>query len=188
MEQKIHPLKKMNLPEKKFNWKKEIKVFLINITIALTISFLIISNIAQAYRVEGESMEPGLLDNERIIVSKIIYKLREIKRGEVVIFRYPSKPQKYFIKRIIGLPGETVFIEKGDIYVNNQKLNEPYLKSDFKSQETTPSTFIPSGYYYVLGDHRTSSNDSRNGWLVPRKYIIGKAVFRYWPLKRTGTL
>jgi signal peptidase I len=133
-------------------------------------------------------MEPALQNQERIIVSKITYKFKSIERGDVIIFRYPLKPNKYFIKRVIGLPGERISIKDGNVFINNKRLKEPYLKLSFKSKENSPSILIPQGNYYVLGDHRTWSNDSRNGWLVPKEYIIGKAVFRYWPFKRIGSI
>ncbi len=172
----------------KINWYREIKILIFNLIISASVLFLIISNVAQAYRVEGKSMEPALQDEERVIVSKITYKFKEIKRGDIVIFRYPLQPDKYFIKRVIGLPNERIRIKNGEVYINNKRLQEPYLKKELKSKGNFFPTVIPQGYFFVLGDHRTWSNDSRNGWLVPRKNIVGKAVFRYWPFRRMGMI
>jgi len=181
-------LVKMRNSETEGKWFREFKLFLLSLVLSIFLLLLIVSTIAQAYRVEGKSMQPALQSNERVIVSKIIYKIKEIKRFDIVIFKYPLKPDKLFIKRVIGLPGEKISIENGDVYINNKKLEEPYLEKNFKSHEDLPQILIPQNYYYVLGDHRNWSNDSRAGWLVPRKNIIGKVVFRYWPLKRIGVI
>ncbi|MCP2605016.1 signal peptidase I [Candidatus Aminicenantes bacterium AH-873-B07] len=178
----------MRNSETESKWFKELKLFLLSIILSILFLFLIISTVAQAYKVEGKSMQPSLQNNERVIVNKVIYKIKKIERFDVIIFKYPLKPDKFFIKRVIGLPGEKISIKNGNVYINNKRLEEPYLKKDFKSHENLPQILIPQDYYYVLGDHRNWSNDSRNGWLVPKKNIIGEVVFRYWPLRRISKI
>lgn len=164
--------------------KKFFSNLFLELAISLLIAFVFISYIAQAFKVEGSSMEPLIKNNERVIVNKLTYKFSKIKRGDVVVFWYPYNPNKSFIKRVIGLPNEIIEIRDGNIFVNSKKLNEPYIKEQFKSHENMEPISIPSGFYFVLGDHRNSSNDSRVGWLVPEKYIYGKALLVYWPLGR----
>ncbi|MCP2518878.1 signal peptidase I [Candidatus Aminicenantes bacterium AC-335-K20] len=178
----------MRNSENEIKWLRELKLFLLSLLLSIVFLFLMVSTIAQAYRVEGKSMQPSLQDNERIIVSKIVYKIKKIERFDIVIFKYPLKPNKFFIKRVIGLPGEKISIKNGNVFINGLKLDEPYLKKDFKSHENLPLILIPKDHYFVLGDHRNWSNDSRAGWLVPQKNIVGKVIFRYWPFNRIGTV
>ena len=142
----------------------------------------------QPVNVEGTSMLPELRDQERIFVNKFVYRIEEIHRTDIVVFWYPRDRSKSYIKRIIGMPGDTVEIKSGFVYVNNKRLREPYIDPKFIDGKTYPPVFVEPGHYYVLGDHRNQSNDSRSWGLVPEGYIYGKAVFRYWPMAKIGTL
>lgn len=131
-------------------------------------------------------MQPHLVDQERIFVNRFIYRFTDIHRGDIVVFWYPRDTNKSFIKRVVGLPGDEVEIRYGAVYVNGEKVEEAYLKPEFRDRDSYRKTKVPDGEYFVLGDHRNSSNDSRNWGGVPRDLIYGKAVFRYWPVSRVG--
>ncbi|MEE8585081.1 MAG: signal peptidase I [Acidobacteriota bacterium] len=154
---------------------------------ALT-AILIVIFVVQPVKVEGTSMEPKLEDQERIFVNKFIYHFSRIERGDIVVFWYPKDPTKSFIKRVIGAPGERVEIRRGQVYINGERLDEPYVPANFLDAASYPPTLVPEGHFYVLGDHRNSSNDSRNWGSVPSGNIFGKAVFRYWPVSKLGLL
>jgi signal peptidase I len=133
-------------------------------------------------------MLPLLEDSERIIVNKLGYRLHPVERGDVVVFWYPRDPSVSFIKRVVGLPGDTIEIRSGTVYVNGAAVKEDYLAPAYRDDESYRSILIPKGYYYVLGDHRNSSNDSRSWGEVPEKYIYGKAFLRFWPLSKIGLI
>jgi signal peptidase I len=157
---------------------------------SVVIAIVIILFLYQPVKVEGTSMMPSLVDQERIFINKFVYRfgLGEIARGDTVVFYYPSDPSKSYIKRVIGLPGDRVAIEEGLVYVNGKPLDEDYVPEEYRDRQTVPLTTVPDGQYYVLGDHRSSSNDSRSWGPVPRQYIYGKAVFVYWPIEKMGVL
>jgi signal peptidase I len=159
-----------------------------DLSVAVLFCFFLITFVAQAFRVQGTSMLPLLQDSERIIVNKFGYRFHPIERGDVVVFWYPRDPSVSFIKRVIGLPGDTVELRNGSLYVNGRLTVENYLKPQFRDDETRPPVQISKGHYYVMGDHRNSSNDSRNWGEVPEKYIYGKAFFRFWPLGKAGLI
>ena len=150
--------------------------------------FFLITFVAQAFRVQGTSMLPVLEDGERIIVNKFIYRFHPIERGDVVVFWWPRDPSVSFIKRVVGLPGDSVEVRAGTVYVNGQRLKEDYVDAKFRDDESYSPVEVRRGYYYVLGDHRNSSNDSRSWGEVPEKYIYGRAVFRFWPLSKIGVI
>ena len=150
--------------------------------------FFLITFVAQAFRVQGTSMLPLLEDSERIIVNKFVYRFQPIDRGDVVVFWYPKDPSVSFIKRVVGVPGDTVELRRGALYVNGRRVEESYVRAQFNDSESYEAVQVPKGSYYVLGDHRNSSNDSRNWGEVPEKYIYGKAVFRFWPLGKVGLI
>lgn len=133
-------------------------------------------------------MQPLLADNERIIVNKFVYRFHPIERGDVVVFWYPRDPSVSFIKRVVGLPGETVELRNGVLYVNGLRVSEEYLSLEFRDDESHSPFDVHKGHYYVLGDHRSSSNDSRSWGEVPERYIYGKAFFRFWPLPKIGLI
>ena len=165
--------------------------FLETIVVALSVFVVIYLFVMQPHEVKGSSMEPSFKNNEYIITDKISYRLGEPQRGEVVIFKAPVNPDVDYIKRIIGLPGEKIMISKGKVYINNKLLNEPYL------DEITPLfpggyiedgevISIPEDHYFAMGDNRPHSSDSREFGPINKKLIIGKAVFRYWPINELG--
>src|SRR5215203_5765988 len=145
---------------------------------------------AQPVKVEGTSMLPRLHDGERIFVNKLIYYgLPEIERGDIVVFWYPNDPTKSYIKRVIGLPGDTVQVRGGRVFVNGKELQEPYLEHSLNvASADEPLISVKAHYYFVMGDNRDNSSDSRVWGLVPEKYIYGKALFRYWPLSKASVI
>lgn len=155
---------------------------------SIIVSSFIILFVYQPVKVEGGSMEPGLEDQERIFINKLVYRWEDIGRSDIVVFRYPRDPRKSFIKRVIGLPGDHVRISFGHVYVNGRLVPEPYVPDDFLDTRSYPDSVIPANSYFVLGDHRSMSNDSRDFGPVSRSYIYGKAVFGYWPMEKVGIL
>jgi len=162
--------------------------FLHDLSVAVLFCFFLIAFVAQAFRVQGTSMEPLLHDGERIVVNKFVYRFHHIERGDVVVFWYPRDPSVSFIKRVVALPGDQVEIRSGQLFVNGQRVPETYLPAAFRDSDSFPPAEVRKGYYFVLGDHRRSSNDSRTWGEVPEKYIYGRAVFRFWPFDRVGPI
>jgi signal peptidase I len=151
-------------------------------TIALTILiFLVIRFAIQSYHVEGTSMQPGFNSDEYVIVNKVAYLFHMPERGDVIIFHYPLDTTKDFIKRVIGVPGDTIRVDSKNVWVNGVQLNEPYIS--FKANPTARVWTVPANEYFVLGDNRPVSDDSRFWDYVPKGYIVGKAVAVYWPVK-----
>ena len=170
------------------SWFRWVRSWARDLLIAVFIAGVIILFFYQPVKVEGTSMMPRLTDQERIFINKFVYRLEDIHRGDVVVFRYPGDPTKSYIKRIIGLPGDTVEILRGEVYVNGEKLDEPYVIPEYRGSQTLRPWQVGRDTYYVLGDHRSSSNDSRAWGTVPRNYIYGKAELIYWPVGRWGLL
>jgi signal peptidase I len=157
--------------------------------LAVILAGVIILFVYRPVKVEGTSMMPALSDQERIFINQFVYRFTgSVERGDMVVFWYPGDQSKSYIKRVIGLPGDRVRIEEGDVFVNEQKLSEKYVPDEFKDHGSYPELRVPDGQYYVMGDHRSSSNDSRAWGTVPRRFIYGKAVFVYWPLEKIGTV
>ncbi len=165
---------------------EDVKSWLRDIIFAVGTAIFIVIFVIQPVKVEGTSMQPRLVDQERIFVNRFIYRFSEIHRGDIVVFWYPRDRSKSFIKRVVGVPGDEVEIRYGSVYVNGLRVDEPYLKLEFRDHESLRKEIIPVDHFFVLGDHRNSSNDSRNWGYVPRELIYGKAVFRYWPMSRIG--
>ena len=159
-----------------------------DLALAALLCYFLISFVAQAFRVQGTSMLPLLHDGERIIVDKLSYRLEPIRRGDVVVFWYPRDPMVSFIKRIVGLPGETIEINRGVLLIDGQATREDYITAASRDQASQPPTRVSPGHYFVMGDHRVSSNDSRNWGEVPQKYIYGRALLRFWPLSKLGAI
>jgi signal peptidase I len=157
-----------------------------DIVFAFATAIFIVVFVIQPVKVEGTSMQPHLVDQERIFVNRFIYRFADIHRGDVVVFWYPRDNSKSFIKRVVGVPGDEVEILGGSVFVNGDKVDEPYLNPEFRDHESFHRVVVPRDKYFVLGDHRNSSNDSRNWGFVPRDMIYGKAIFGYWPMSRLG--
>lgn len=169
-------------------WGSEVRAWARDLLIAVALALVIIVFLYQPVKVEGTSMTPLLADQERIFINKFVYHYRHIERGDVVVFWYPMDSSKSFIKRVIGMPGETVVIEQGHVLINNLPLDEPYVPAQFADAGYYGPIKIPDGHYFVMGDHRSSSNDSRVFGPVHERHIYGKAVFSYWPVERFGNI
>ncbi len=163
-------------------------VWLRDLVISLAISAFIIIFLYQPVKVEGTSMMPSLDDQERIFVNKFVYRLEPIQRGDIVVFRYPRDTSKSYIKRVVGVAGDRIRIDDGMVYVNSRPLDEDYVPSAFADDRSYPETVVPLNSFFVLGDHRSMSNDSRDFGPVKESFIYGKAVFGYWPVDRLGRL
>ncbi len=161
-------------------------VWLRDLIISLAISAFIIIFLYQPVKVEGTSMMPSLEDQERIFVNKFVYRLEPIERGDIVVFRYPRDPSKSYIKRVIGMAGDRIRIDGGQVYVNGAALDESYVPAEYADTRSYPELVVPAQSYFVLGDHRSMSNDSRDFGPVGQSYIYGKAVFGYWPMEKLG--
>jgi signal peptidase I len=165
------------------NWVRDLMI-------SVVLAIFVILFIYQPVKVEGTSMMPTLDDQERIFINKFVYRFHfgNIDRGDTVVFWFPGDPSKSYIKRVIGMPGDRVEVDQGNVIVNGQALVESYVPPEFRDHSSMTARAVPSDEYFVLGDHRSSSNDSRAWGMVPRRYIYGKAVFIYWPLDKMGLL
>jgi signal peptidase I len=170
------------------SFRNEVRVWTRDLLIAIGIALVIIVFLYQPVKVEGTSMAPLLSDQERIFINKFVYRFEPIERGDVVVFWYPLDRTKSFIKRVVGLPGETVEIRQGLVYVNGNALPEPYVPSQYEDLSDYGPARVPTDSYFVMGDHRISSNDSRVFGSVPSRFIYGRAVFAYWPVDHFGSL
>jgi signal peptidase I len=159
-----------------------------DLIISLGISAFIIVFLYQPVKVEGTSMMPSLDDQERIFINKFVYHIEAIQRGDIVVFRYPRDPAKSFIKRVIGLAGDHVKIDDGRVYLNGHLVAEDYVPRAYEDDRSYPEVVVPPDSYFVLGDHRSLSNDSRDFGPVESSFIYGKAVFGYWPMEKVGRL
>jgi signal peptidase I len=157
-----------------------------DLLISAGVSVLIILFLYQPVRVEGTSMLPRLEDHDRLFINKFVYHITSIDRGDVVVFHYPRDPEKSYIKRVIALPGDSLRIDHGQVWVNGKALAEKYVPPIYRDTRSYASTVIPDDSYFVMGDHRSISSDSREFGVVERDLIYGKAVFVYWPAKDVG--
>ena len=165
-----------------------VAVWVRDLLVSLAISAFIIIFLYQPVKVEGTSMMPGLEDQERIFVNKFVYRWEPIRHGDIVVFRYPRDTSKSYIKRVIGVAGDHIRIENGRVFVNGDALDEGYVPSEYADARSYPEVIVPRNSYFVLGDHRTMSNDSRDFGPVNERYIYAKAVFGYWPMEKLGRL
>src|SRR5438128_808291 len=168
--------------------RKEFRVWSRDLLIAIGLALVIIVFLYQPVKVEGTSMAPLLSDQERIFINKFVYRFEPIERGDVVVFWYPLDRSKSFIKRVIGLPGETVEIRQRAVYVNGKLVPEPYVPPQYEDLSDFGPVRVPKDNYFVMGDHRISSNDSRVFGTVASRFIYGRAVFAYWPVDHFGSL
>jgi signal peptidase I len=166
----------------------ETRYWLRDVVLSILLAVIVIVFLYQPVQVEGTSMMPRLANHERIFINKFVYRFEPIRRGDIVVFWYPLDTAKSYIKRVVGLPGEWVSIREGHVLVDGKPLAEPYVPPGYLDHQTYPPVRVDSDHYYVLGDHRDASNDSRVWGTVDRRYIYGKAVFVYWPLNEIGPL
>lgn len=162
--------------------------FVLDILETLVLSvilFIGINAVSARIRVDGSSMEPTLRSGEFVIVNKLTYKFGNPSRGDIVVFHFPRDPEQEYIKRVIGLPGDQVNISQGNVYVNDQRIIEPYIaaKPGYEG-----NWVVPDNQLFVLGDNRNNSSDSHNWGTVPQEYVVGKAVFIYWPPEQWGII
>ena len=156
--------------------------------IAVSVSAFIIVFLYQPVRVEGTSMNPLLEDEDRLFVNKFAFEVGEIHRSDVVVFRYPRDQTKSYIKRVVAVPGDTVRIEHGMLFVNDRRVREPYVPARFEDDKSQPQLRLTKDEYFVMGDHRIISFDSRDFGPVDRGLIYGKAAFVYWPMGQAGVV
>lgn len=161
-------------------------LWLRDVIISIGASVLIITFLYQPVRVEGTSMLPRLEDHDRVFINKFVYHVASIHRGDIVVFHYPRDPEKSYIKRVIAVPGDRLRIDRGDVYLNGKLLPEPYVPLRYRDTKSMPEIVLPDDEYFVMGDHRSISSDSREFGPVDRDLIYGKAVFVYWPTKDAG--
>lgn len=159
-----------------------------DILVSVAISLFIILFLYQPVRVEGTSMLPRLQDQDRLFINKFAYRFESIQRGDVVVFLYPGDHTKSYIKRVIALPGDKLRIDHGAVYVNGIALEEPYVPNRFRDERSEPTITIPKGRFWVMGDHRNISSDSRDFGPVPSTLIYGKAALVYWPMDQAGVV
>ncbi len=165
-----------------------LSVWLRDLVISLVIAAFIVIFLYQPVKVEGTSMMPSLDDQERIFVNKFIYRLEPIHRGDIVVFPYPRDLSKSFIKRVIGLGGDRIRMQDGQTYVNDKPIREDYVPSNYVDEKPYQEITVPKDYYFVMGDHRCVSKDSRDFGPLKFSSIYGKAVFGYWPIEKLGRL
>ncbi len=166
----------------------EIRGWARDVFFAIGTAIIIVVFFYQPVKVEGTSMLPELVDQERIFVNKFVYRIENIARGDIVVFWYPLDTTKSYIKRVIGIPGDLVELRRGEVLVNGEPIEESYVPPNYFDRRSYSPVYVEPGQYYVLGDHRNQSNDSRMWGLVPEQNIYGKAVFRYWPVSKMGTI
>ncbi len=158
-------------------WFKALASAAVYATLIVTFGF-------QVARVEGQSMAPTLVDQDRLIVNKLIYRFADPGPGDIAMFYYPINPDKSFVKRVIAEEGDTIRIVNGQVFRNDVPVSDDHIPPDFRSHEDFGPEVVPEGYYFVMGDHRNNSSDSRHWGWVPKKYIIGRVQLRWWPLPR----
>jgi len=159
-----------------------------DLLISVVASVLIITFLYQPVRVEGTSMLPRLEDRDRLFINKFVYRVAAIERDDVVVFRYPRDPEKSYIKRVIALPGDRLRIDHGQVWLNGKRLDEGYVPEEYRDSKSMPEMVVPEGSYFMMGDHRSISSDSREFGPVDRSLIYGKAVFVYCPTRDAGVV
>jgi len=162
--------------------QEEIIAWIKTLFSAAVYAVLIVTFGFQVARVEGQSMAHTLEDQDRLIVNKLLYRISDPRRGDIVMLYYPLNPDKSYVKRVIAEEGDSVRIVDGRVYVNDIPLQDDYVSAEYRSHDDYGPSIIPEGYYFVMGDHRNNSSDSRHWGMVPKRYIIGKVQLRWWPV------
>jgi signal peptidase I len=168
--------------------KESFHSWLRDIVVSVLASAFIFMFLYNPVRVEGTSMQPELRDQDRLFIDRFFFRFEKIERGDVVVFHYPRDPEKSYIKRVIGLPGDTVSIRQGRVFINNQPIDEPYVPRRYRDTRSMAELVVPPDEYFVMGDHRSISSDSRDFGPVDRDLIYGKAAFIYWPADNMGVV
>lgn len=159
-----------------------------DLVVSIAVSAFIIIFLYQPVRVEGTSMLPMLKDQDRLFINKMVYRVEDIHRGDVVVFLYPRDHSKSYIKRVIALPGDDLRIDHGEVFVNRKRVVEKYVPTRFEDERSQAEMVVPPHEYFVMGDHRSISSDSRDFGPVERNLIYGKAAFVYWPMDQAGVV
>lgn len=186
-----HGLEEVSLPSQRAPGRRPEKgwrPWTRDLVISVMVSVFIILFLYQPVRVEGTSMLPQLEDQDRLFINKFAYEIGDIHRGDVVVFRYPYNQRESYIKRVIALPGDDLRIDHGEVYVNGKQLKERYVPQSYRDDRSQPEMVLPEGEYFVMGDHRLISKDSRDFGPVPRDLIYGRAAFVYWPVDQAGVI
>jgi signal peptidase I len=178
----FHPAK---TPSKK---SSGVGLWLRDLFVSAIASVLIITFLYQPVRVEGTSMLPRLEDRDRLFINKFVYHISAIERNDVVVFHYPRDPEKSYIKRVVALPGDRLRIDHGVVYLNGARLIENYVPEEYRDTRSMAEMVVPDETYFMMGDHRSISSDSREFGPVERSLIYGKAVFVYWPTRDAGVV
>jgi len=165
-----------------------IGLWLRDLLVSAVASVLIITFLYQPVRVEGTSMLPRLEDRDRLFINKFVYHISAIERDDVVVFHYPRDPEKSYIKRVIALPGDKLRIDRGVVYLNGNRLIENYVPQEYRDTRSMAEMIVPDDTYFMMGDHRSISSDSREFGPVERGLVYGKAVFVYWPTRDAGVV
>lgn len=163
-------------------------LWLRDLLVSAAASILIITFLYQPVRVEGTSMLPRLEDRDRLFINKFVYHIESIQHDDIVVFHYPRDPEKSYIKRVIALPGDHIRIDRGQVWLNGKPLPEPYVPARYRDSRSMPEMTVPDDCYFMMGDHRSISSDSREFGPVERSLIYGKAAFIYWPAKDAGVV
>ena len=159
-----------------------------DLIVSVSVSAFIFIFLYQPVRVEGTSMLPRLEDHDRLFINKFVYHFEAIQHGDVVVFHYPRDPEKSYIKRVIAVPGDHLRIDRGDVILNGKPLPEPYVPDEFRDERSMSEIVVPADTYFMMGDHRSISSDSREFGPVDRDLIYGKAAFVYWPRRDAGVV
>ncbi len=174
----------------RLGWHRGLAIRLTAIPLMLlsfVVTVFIVTFLFQAARVEGRAMEPTLADQDRLIVNKFVYRHSDPQVGDIVMHYYPNKPEKTFVKRVIGAEHDQIQIVAGRVYRNEVPMNDAFVPAEFRSHDDWGPEVVPEGYYFVMGDHRNNSSDSRHWGFVPKKYIVGRVQYRWWPLSTART-
>ena len=163
-------------------WRAELLAWVRTLAQATVYATLVVTFVVQVARVEGQSMAPTLADQDRLIVNKLSYLFSEPQRGDIVMLFYPLDPDKSYVKRLIAEEGDAVRVVDGRVYVNEVALRDDFVPAEYRSHDDWGPEVIPEGYYFVMGDHRNGSSDSRHWGNVPKKYVVGKVQVRWWPV------